>query len=382
MVVIGAGSIGAMTLWQLSQLTPTKIVGLDAYPRVNLRASYAGESRLFRTAVKEGPVFNEHADTSIKLWRELETISGRPMLHQCGALSIGPPDFEPMRVTAQVADEHRIPHEVLTDETLHTRYPQFSSDPDDIGILDVRGGVLRSEVAVSAAQDAAEANGARLYFNTAVTELASRADGVEITTPRGRFHTQRVIVAAGSWTPILLPQLQPYIVARPIGLTWAMPRNPADFRPDVFPAFMRDQVAADGAVTHWYGVPSLDGYSIKIGVETEPRRSVISLGEKLEEYSPERLAQIGTLAQECIPALVPALVRHSMHHDSFASNQFPIFDRLEDDQRILYATGMHGNAFKFSPSYGAMLAAMAIGGSSGLWRNEFGLTQHERFTTN
>lgn len=32
MIVVGAGSIGAMSLWQLSQQTNLNIIGLDAHP--------------------------------------------------------------------------------------------------------------------------------------------------------------------------------------------------------------------------------------------------------------------------------------------------------------------------------------------------------------
>src|SRR5699024_8553363 len=178
--VIGAGSIGSMTLWQLSQQRDQRVIGVDAHPQVNLRSSYAGESRLFRTAVKEGPVFNDHANASIDLWRALEASSSRPILEQRGALSIGPADFEAMRTTRELVKRYDLPHEMLTADELHSRFPQLSQDPDDVGILDTRGGVLRPEVAVTAAHTVAEEHGAQLYFDTRVTALQSDADGVKV----------------------------------------------------------------------------------------------------------------------------------------------------------------------------------------------------------
>ncbi|GAA4107010.1 N-methyl-L-tryptophan oxidase [Enteractinococcus coprophilus] len=377
-IVIGAGSVGSMTLWQLSQQQPDlKIVGIDAHDRVNLRSSYAGESRLFRTAVKEGPVFNDHVDASIELWRALEAATDRQILHQCGALSVGPADFEPMRTTREVVERYDLPHEMLTAAELHSRFPQFSPDPNDVGILDLLGGALRPEVAVTAAHMAAEEHGARLYFNTRVTQLRSTTDGVEVETSAGTFQAPRIIVTAGSWTTQLLPQLRSYVEVRRIGLTWAMPRHIEQFQPDVFPVFMRDRVEADGSVTHWFGAPSLDGYSIKIGVYPEPWTTTLSPEDRPADYTPEQLAHVGEMVTQCIPDLIGSPVRHSAHHDSFASNQIPIFDRLATDSRILYATGMHGNAFKFAPSYGKMLAEIAGDGTSSLWRAEFRLAAHE-----
>src|SRR5699024_4222674 len=124
--------------------------------------------------------------------------------------------------------------------------------------------------------------------------------------------------------------------------------------------------------------PSLDGYSIKIGVYPKPWNTTISPDEDPAEYTADQLAYIGDMVTQCIPGLIGAPVRHSAHHDSFASNQMPIFDRLSDDPRIVYATGMHGNAFKFAPSYGKMLAEMATSGTSSLWREEFSLSAHDQ----
>ena len=229
-VVIGAGSIGAMTLWQLSAHTELNVVGLDAYPRMNLNSSYAGESRLFRIIIKEGEIFNDHVEMSLKLWRTLEDTSSHSILEQCGMLSIGPADIEPIR------------------------------------------------------------------------------------------------------------------------------------------GFIRDRIHEDGQTSHWFGVPSLDGYSIKIGYYPAPDddRVDINPDEELQKYSTQQLSHVGEMLQKCIPDLLPSPVRHEMHHDTYASNAMPIFDRLAADDRVIYATGMHGVAFKFTPAYGRMLTDMVANGSSAL----------------
>lgn len=378
-LVVGAGSIGAMTLWQLSQHADLKVVGIDAYPRMNLNSSYAGESRLFRTIVKEGALFNEHVDVSLGLWKELEERFSWRILHQCGMLSIGPPEIDDIRVTREIAEEYDLPHVLLEPDELFSRYPQFSPDSHDSGILDTRGGVLRPEVAVAAGQLAAENNGAQLHFRTRVTDLTSRADGVEVSTTNGSYLADHVVVAAGSWTSRLLPELGSYVEARPIGSTWSMPHDITQFEPEVFPGFIRDRIHEDGEESHWFGVPSLDGYSIKIGYYPEPseKRVDVNPDEELSKYSTEQLSFVGEMVQKCIPDLLPSPTRHEMHHDTYASNQMPIFDRLEADNRVLYAAGMYGVGFKFSTSYGKMLSEMVVEGESQLWRDEFSLAAHD-----
>ena len=381
-VVVGAGSIGDLSLCQLSQRSVLKVVGLDTYPRMNLNSSYAGESRLFRTIVKEGALFNEHVDVSLDLWLELQDLSSQSLLHQCGMLSIGPPDFDAIQATREIAEDYELPHEMLSPDELFSRYPQFRPDSHDIGILDIRGGVLRPEVAVAAAQLAAEDNGAQLHFRTRVTELTSRADGVKVATTDGSYLADHVVVATGSWTTRLLPELEPYVEARPIGSTWAMPHDVTQFYPDKFPGFIRDRIHEDGEESHWFGVPSLDGYSIKIGYYPEPsdKRVDVDPDTDLRKYSTDELSFIGEMLQKCIPHLLPSPVRHEMHHDTYASNQMPIFDRLEADDRVLYAAGLYGVGFKFTTSYGKMLTEMALDGESQLWREEFGLAAHDPLT--
>ena len=159
-----------------------------------------------------------------------------------------------------------------------------------------------------------------------------------------------------------------------------MPHDISQFYPDSFPGFVRDRIHEDREVSHWFGVPSLDGYSIKIGYYPEPsdNRVDVDPDTELQKYSTQQLSFDGEMLQKCIPDLLPSPVRHEMHHDSYASNEMPIFDRLTTDDRVLYATGMHGVAFKFAPAYGKMLAELTREGESSLWREEFSLTSHDR----
>lgn len=81
---------------------------------------------------------------------------------------------------------------------------------------------------------------------------------------------------------------------------------------------------------------------------------------------------------KCIPDLIPSPVQHSVHHDTYGSNEMLIIDRLADDDRFLHPTGGYGVAYKLSAFYGRMLTEMALHGDSSLWRQEFRLTAHGR----
>jgi sarcosine oxidase len=249
---------------------------------------------------------------------------------------------------------------VLEPSELRRRFPQFATRENDLGVLDVEGGAIRPEVAVLAAADLAEAGGAELRYGTRVTAIDSTHGGVRVQTTTGEVHAATVIVTAGSWTTRLLPDLRDVLRVSLHALMWMMPRDPSLFMPEVFPGFMRD---LDGA--HAFGVPSLDGYSIKM----TPTIPGLPQGEDRAQLPAELTrAQVewaGGVARAMIPSLVAEPVRWSLHADSRTTDRRPVIDTL-DDGRVVIVGGMSGNGFKFAPVYGELIARAAIDGPANL----------------
>jgi sarcosine oxidase len=257
-VVIGAGTVGSMALWQLSKREGLDVVGIEQYGRVHSHGSYVGESRVFRTAVHEGGTYVRMIQRSRDLWRELEKESGRDIYYEVGCLSIAPEGFPDLVTAMGTVRDYDIPHRTLSTEELRTEFPQHTILDGDVGLLDEHGGGLRPEVAVMSALDLAEANGARLFFNTAVIGIEERADGVVVRTTQGSWLADTVVLASGSWSTRLSPELDELLRLQVLGLTWFMPKEPGLFVPEKFPAFLRD-----AGPVHFFGAPSFDGYAFK-----------------------------------------------------------------------------------------------------------------------
>ncbi len=239
-IVIGAGTVGSMALWQLSKREGLTVVGIEQYGRVHPHGSYAGESRVFRTAVHEGGTYVGMIQRSRELWRELERESGRDIYAEVGCLSIAPEGFPDLETAIGTVRQFDIPHRLLSTEDLRAQYPQHRIADGDVALLDEHGGGLRPEVAVMSALDLAEANGAELHFNTPVLELEERGNGVVVRTTQGAWLARTVVVASGSWSTRLSPELNDLLRLQVLGLTWFMPRHPEQFVPERFPAFLRD----------------------------------------------------------------------------------------------------------------------------------------------
>ena len=353
-VVIGAGTVGAMALWQLSKREGLDVVGLEQFGRVHSHGSYAGESRVFRTAVHEGGTYVRMIQRSRDLWRELEAESGREIYTEVGALSIAPEGFPDLVTALGTVREFDLPHRVLTDTELRAEYPQHRIQDGDIGLLDAHGGGLRPEVAVMSALDLAEANGARLFFNTPVLGIEERADGVVVRTTQGAWLADTVVVASGSWSTRLSPELIVRLRPRSPRLTWFMPKQPELFVPERFPVFLRDA----GSV-HFFGAPSFDGYAFKAC--TNPEWPVFrDVADVPTSHTREELIKIGQRAAELFNGINPEPVRQSVHHCAYTPDRLPVIDRSASG-RVVTLTGMSGHGFKFSPQVGEWAAQLVTG---------------------
>lgn len=367
--VIGLGAVGAMAAWQLARRDDVRVIGFEQYGRVHEKGSYAGESRVFRTAYHEGGLYVPMLLEARSMWRELEQESGRSIYLEVGALSIAQPDRIEMRTTLDTVEQFDLPHTRFDADDLRQKYPQHRIHDGDVGVLDHFGGGLRSEVALLSALEIAESRGADLRFNTPVLAIDEDADGVVVRTPVEAIRVDSVVVASGSWSTRLDPRLHDLLRLQVLGLTWFMPKRIEDFEPDRFPAFLRDI-----GPMHFFGAPSLDGYSVKVaGNPTWPvARDVdeVPLG-----YTRAELITIGQRAQEFFPDLNPEPVRSLVSHCAYTPDRTPVVD-LSASQRIATVTGLSGHGFKFAPVLGRWAAQLAGDGSTLGIDAHFGMDAH------
>ncbi|WP_280430876.1 N-methyl-L-tryptophan oxidase [Nocardia brasiliensis] len=368
-IVVGLGSAGSMALWQLAK-RGLDVIGIEQFGIGHARGSYAGDSRLFRSAVHEGPRYVPRLRRARELWRELEHETGRTLYDECGALQIGTAGSGGTAKSIASAEQFGLPHEVLDAPALRARYPQHRVDDDTVAVLDRHAGSLYPEASVLAAVLAARSHGARVLTNAAVTDFDEQGGGLEVVTPDVRLTCAKVVVATGSWTLRLRPDLRGFLQILPLSLTWFMPHHPEMFGADRFPVFIRD---ADGV--HLYGTPSHDSYSVKVA--TEPLWPAIASPDDIPVFSREDLRRISRWATDFIPDLNPEPVRYSMHHDLCAPGDLPLVD-LDEDTGILLLTAFSGRGFKFAPVFGEIAADLLTGTRNDLWDSNFALSTHPR----
>lgn len=357
--VIGLGSIGSMTLWQLAR-DGVDAIGFEQYAPGHDQAAAGGESRIFRTAYLEGPQYVPLLLRARELWQELEQESARHLLTLCGGLMIGSADSAAMRNVVESATAFDLPHDVLDAAQMARRYPQHRMLPGETAVLDHWAGVLRPEFAVLAAAEAARARGAQVVSGCRVTGIEPTGDGVRVHTPHRTYTAEQAVVTTGPWTARWSPKLAGHITPKKLVMTWYPARDVAAYRPDSFPIFIRDS-----GQTHIFGIPTLDGGSVKVA----PHASYGDLADADDldrNVMAAELEPINAAVAQLLPGLVPTPVRVSTYMDAYTSDGHGVVGRLPGTDNVWLLGAFSGHGFKMAPAFGQIAAELLADGKTGL----------------
>lgn len=368
--VIGLGSVGSMAMWRLCTRTDLKVVGIEQWGVGHAYGSYAGESRVFRAAYHEGSRYVPLLLRSRELWLELEQSTNRDLFLASGMLAVDTPGHEPYETTWDCIRRYDLPHKGFTTRELRETYPQHVVTDGTEAVLDILGGGIRSEVAVLAGVQAAVAAGGTVIAGEPVIGIDEVGDAVVIRTASRSIRAAQVVVTAGSWTNRLRPEVAEILKVATIALTWFAPTDPKRYVDEIFPAFLRDQ---DGI--HMFGVPSLDGYSVKVVSHTENDELLDDVDDVPLTVSRSAIEEISRNATRFFSDLAPEPVRHSMHHDSVTGSRVPVVD-LDPSGRIVTIAGLSGHGFKFAPALGQLAASLVTGRNDALYSADFALAEH------
>jgi sarcosine oxidase len=369
--VVGTGTMGAMTLWQLAR-RGVDAVGFDRWAPGHAFGAAGGETRLFRSAYAEGPEYVPLLAESLLEWRALEAETDLDLLTLTRGLMIGRPESAFMRGVVASVTQNDLPHEVLTGPEARGRFPETVMDDDEIAVLDERSGVIRAEVSVSAAARAATDRGSVLRVGDAVVAVEPGPTEVTVVTERGaRLPFDRVVVAAGAWSNHIAGIELPRLDVQSIAVHWYPVRHPARFAADRFPFVCRD-AGVDFCV--W---PTTDGATVKVGLAAGLDH--LANADDLDQRMPDELVPVvDEYVRRYVPDAVPAAVRHAVQVDAWTADHDFIVDTAGDD-RVVVLAGFSGHGFKMSPVIGRAAADLALTGETALPVGRF---RADRFARN
>jgi glycine/D-amino acid oxidase-like deaminating enzyme len=233
------------------------------------------------------------------------------------------------------------------------RFPAWKLGLYVDGFLNPEGGYVESGRAVARLVEEARAAGVAIHEGQTAGQLAE--DGGHVTgvlTRQGeRFEAGRVLVAAGAWTGMIVPELGGVFKTPGMPVFHLKPRDPALFEYPSLTVFI-----GDIANTGWYGFP------------LHPREGVIKLGHHgtgvmLHPEKDERIVTAGDEESlrdflcETLPALADAEIvytRRCLYCDTPDTNFW--IGRHPERDGLVVAAGGSGHGFKFGPVLGAIIA--------------------------
>lgn len=370
LIVIGAGAVGSAVLRAASE-AGARVLGLEQYTPANPRGSSHGHSRIFRHAYFEHPDYVpllRHATARLEL---LERESGACLLHRCGMLLMGAPGCPAVSGAIESAQRWELPLDALDAAAIRSRFPCFDVPSDTHGAFEANAGVVRPEATVRAAVEVALARGVELRLGQRVDAVVEDDTGVSVVTPSGTERAAAVIITAGPWASVLMPELRPWLRVTRVVQAWLEPQDGTDA--SAMPCWLYDRgpgrraiygLAPDPmAANPPNGLPSPSRYP-KVGlhgsdVVVDPG---VGAAPVTSADTDALLAAYGAIA----PSLAGRVVESATCLYTMSPDEHFILGPRPGCRRTYFAAGLSGHGFKLAPALGDALVELALLGGTSL----------------
>ncbi len=357
--VVGGGGIGSAAAYWLSRRAGAGVVCLEQWELGHRLGASEDHSRIIRLGYHSAD-YTALTPASYDAWRVVEAESGIPLVHTTGMVNLARAGTEGEAILdayVEAMSAHGIAFEAHAADEVMARWPQFRLGPEVRGLVQPDGGILDIRRAGAVHRALARARGATVLGDTPVTGIRSRADGVELDTPAGPIHADRVVLCAGAWNASLLADLG---VHWPIRLTqeqvtyYATP-NLRAFAPDRFPIWI------------WHGDEEFYGFPVYGEVATKAAQDLggpaVDVGPSSWEPDPERVRKVAEFVDEVLPGYGgPELYTRCCLYDMPPDRNF-VIDHVPGHPRVAVCIGA-GHAAKFAGFLGRILAELSVDGGT------------------
>ncbi len=283
-------------------------------------------------------------ERALEGWRQWNARWPTPLFHETGVTFLSRAPLQPggfEHDSYAVLTRRGHPIERLDADAIADRFPAYRRGTYVDGYFNPVGGWAESGAVV--ARLAAEAAAAGVMFRR------------EALASLDQISADLIVVCAGAWVPLLVPDLATALRAIGQPVFHLRPADPSLFEAARFPVF-----GADISRTGYYGFPANRDGIVKIanhgtGTQIAPNAAERAVPEAAETALRAMLA-------DSFPALAdaPIVYRRLCVYCDTADENFWIA-RDPTRPNLVVATGGSGHAFKFAPVLGELIAAIALG---------------------
>ncbi len=352
-LILGGGCFGLTAALEL-RARGWRVTLIDQGSLPHPDAASTDISKVVRMDYAQDEQHTAMGELSLQRWREWNARWDEDLHHEVGFLVMSrdlmqPGGFEHDSRQFLTARGHTLRH--TSAEMLRELHPAWNHAVYQEGYLNPTGGWVESGRVIVRLATEARAAGVTLIENVPLPRThfeGSRCTGI-VSADGQTWQADAVLVAAGAWTPTLLPHLQEVMWATAQTVFHLQPQDPRPFTPPQFPVW-----GADIGKTGWYGFPANAAGLVKVANHGPGRRVNASDPRTLPSGEEERYR---AFLRETFPTLADALLhstRVCLYCDTF-DGAFWI-DRDPAHPGLIIAAGDSGHAFKFTPVLGEIIA--------------------------
>ncbi len=354
-LVIGGGVFGVTAALELAA-RGLAVTLADPGPLPHPLAESTDLSKVVRSDYGADLDYTELGERALEGWRRWNAAWPVPRFHETGAAFLtrapmAPGGFEHDSFATLSRRGHRI--ERLDAAEIARRFPAYRPGALVDGYLHRDAGWAESGAVVAQLVAECRARGVTVREGCAIDRLGDDPAHAALAGDES-IAADLVVVAAGSWTPRLVPALAGPLRAVGQPVFQLRPADPSLFEAARFPVF-----GADISRTGYYGFPANRDGIVKIA----NHGAGIAMAEGVPRATtPDQERALRELLRETFPALAGAPLvetRLCVYGDSRDSHFW--IARDPDRPHVTVAAGGSGHGFKFAPVLGALIADLALG---------------------
>jgi len=355
-IVLGLGAMGSSAAYQLSK-RKKKVLGIEQFTCAHDKGSSHGETRLIRKAYFEHPDYVPLLERSYELWKELEQVVGKKLLHETGLIILGEKNQSPVLAgVKQSSEKYKIPIQIWDRNTIQKLFPQAHVPENYEGIFEKTGGYLEVENCVRAFCEAALQLGADLRFEEKILGWKKIGSEFEVTTSKGKYFAEKILLTAGPWTASFLKGLEKYFKVHRAPLFWF--ESKGDFRKENgVPCY-----AFDTEEGFFYGFTEKDGM-IKIALHL-PLQEVMTMDGVERKVTFEDEKPVVNFVKKYLKGISPEPKKSALCFYTMSPDTHFILDEIPDKPGGYFGGGFSGHGFKFSSLIGEVLADWVCEGNT------------------
>ncbi len=294
-IIVGAGIDGLSTAWQLVKRGHA-VTLLEQGPIPNPLAASGDHHRIIRRAYEEGSGYTAAMTDAFDAWAEMFADIGAGHLDRRGFLCVSHEAGDEADTYRRALDAGGFAYELATGDAVAARYPFLDPQPVRYALYSEEGGALLCKRIAAGLARWLRANGCAVRENTPVVTVDEAAGSVTLANGE-KLAGDRVVVAAGGWTPILFPDVAGTLTVYRTAVVYLDP--PADLAGAWAEAPVLFGI---GGMTHGYVLPPSGGGGLKFGamphIEEKPdathdRIPRLGEGEVIRDTYTRAFARLG-----------------------------------------------------------------------------------------